>query len=434
MERPRNDSAASHSILVVGALDTKGDEVRFLRDRLAAAGLTATVVDIGILGPPAFQADVPREEIARAAGESITELAAAADRGCAIAAMHRGLAAWVCERRKKGHRDGMIAIGGSAGTAIATAGMRELPIGAPKLMVSTMASGDVRPYVGTSDLCMMYSVADFAGLNCLTSTVLANAADAIAGMCGSRASLPVVSGRTLLAATMFGNTTPCVNRVKELLEDRGYELLVFHATGTGGQAMERLVVDDFVKGVLDITTTELADELVGGVLTAGPHRLEAAGRMCVPQIISVGALDMVNFGAPETIPSKFKGRLFYQHNPAVTLMRTTPEENRKLGEMLAQKLNQAKGPVVLLLPLQGVSGIDYPGKPFFDPIADESLFDALRTNIGPNVKLVELDRHINDPEFASAIVDEFVKCATAPFMQSVGAFAVPGSGEGRYLD
>jgi uncharacterized protein (UPF0261 family) len=275
---------------------------------------------------------------------------------------------------------------------------------------------------------MMYSVADFTGLNSLTSAVLANAADAMVGMCGPRQSLPETSDRTLLAATMFGNTTPCVNRVKELLEGRGYELLVFHATGTGGQAMERLVVDGFVKGILDITTTELADELVGGVLTAGPHRLEAAGRIGVPQIVSVGCLDMVNFGAPETVPSKFAGRLFYPHNPAVTLMRTTPQENKELGEMLARKLNQAKGPVVLLLPLKGISGIDRPGQPFFDPVADKGLFDALRANVGPSVKLLELDRHINDPEFAAAVADEFLKCADASFGVSAGATAISGSG------
>jgi uncharacterized protein (UPF0261 family) len=417
---------AAYSILVVGTLDTKGHEIRFLRERLVAAGLTTIVVDIGVLGPAAFEADVPREEIARAAGESTAELVAVEDRGRATAAMHKGLATWVRERRARGMREGMIAIGGSAGTAIATAGMRELPIGAPKLMVSTMASGDVRPYVGTSDLCMMYSVADFTGLNSLTSTILANAADAMAGMCARRASLPEVSNRTLLAATMFGNTTPCVNRVKEILEARGYELLVFHATGTGGQAMERLVVEGFVKGVLDITTTELADELVGGVLTAGPHRLEAAGRQGVPQIVSVGCLDMVNFGAPETVPPNFAGRLFYQHNPAVTLMRTTPQENKELGEMLAGKLNLATGPVVLLLPLQGISGIDRAGKAFFDPVADKSLFDALRANVGPNVKLLELDRHINDPEFAAAIADEFLQCAEA--LPALGASVAPGSG------
>jgi uncharacterized protein (UPF0261 family) len=401
---------APYSILVVGTLDTKGDEIRFLRDRLAAAGLSTTVVDIGVLGNPVFPPDITREEIARAAGATIAGLAAAEDRGRAIATMHQGFAAWVSQRRKQEMREGMIAIGGSAGTAIATAGMRELPIGAPKLMVSTMASGDVRPYVGTSDLCMMYSVADFTGLNSLTSTILANAADAMAGMSGSRPSLPPFTNRPLLAATMFGNTTACVNRTKQLLEERGYELLVFHATGTGGQAMEHLVLEGFIKGVLDITTTELADELVGGVLTAGPDRLRAAGSIGIPQVVSVGCLDMVNFGPPETVPAKFAGRLFYHHNPAVTLMRTTPEENHQLGKVLASKLNQSQGPVVLLLPLQGVSGIDRAGKAFYDPVADASLFDALRTHVSSHVRLLEVDHHINDPEFAAVIADEFLKC------------------------
>jgi uncharacterized protein (UPF0261 family) len=289
-----------------------------------------------------------------------------------------------------------------------------------------MASGDVRPYVGTSDICMMYSVADFTGLNRLTTTILSNAADAIAGMCGHKAALPSASGRTLLGATMFGVTTPCVNRVKELVEQAGYELLVFHATGTGGQAMERLVTDGFIKGVLDITTTELADELVGGVLTAGPHRLEAAGNMGVPQVVSVGAVDMVNFGAPETVPAKFAGRRFYPHNAAVTLMRTTIEENRQLGEILARKLNQATGPVTLLLPLRGVSMIDAEGKAFHDAEADAALFDAIRRYIGHHIKLVELDLHINDPEFAAAIASEFFQQADTPAAQFAGTFATAG--------
>jgi uncharacterized protein (UPF0261 family) len=420
--------AASNNsaVLVVGSLDTKGAEIGFLRDRLRAAGLTPQVVDIGVLGPALIPADVRREEIAAAAGESIAELAVAGDRGRAMAAMHKGLAAWVRARREAGMPAGMLAIGGSAGTAVATAGMRELPIGVPKLMVSTMASGDVRPYVGTSDICMMYSVADFTGLNRLTTTILSNAADAIAGMCGHKAAQPEASGRTLLGATMFGVTTPCVNRVKELVEQAGYELLVFHATGTGGQAMERLVTDGFIKGVLDITTTELADELVGGVLTAGPHRLEAAGNLGVPQVVSVGALDMVNFGAPETVPAKFAGRHFYPHNAAVTLMRTTPEENRQLGEILARKLNQAAGPVTLLLPLRGVSAIDAAGKAFHDAEADAALFEAIRRHVRRHVKLVELDLHINDPEFASAIATEFFRQAGIPAAQLAGASAIPG--------
>ena len=281
----------SGQVLIVGTLDTKGQELLYLRECLAAADVPTRVVDIGVLGEANAAADVTREEIAGAGDESTAVLREAADRGRAVAAMHRGFAAWCHALAATDPPAGVIAIGGSAGTAIATAGMRELPIGVPKLMVSTMASGDVRPYVGTSDICMMYSVADFTGLNRLTRAILANAAHAMAGMCTWR-SAAAAEDRPLLAATMFGVTTPCVNRVKELIEREGYELLVFHATGTGGQAMEKLVRDGFVKGVLDITTTELADELVGGVLTAGPDRLEAAGAAGVPQVVSVGALDM----------------------------------------------------------------------------------------------------------------------------------------------
>jgi len=410
LPRPKN----SGHVLIVGTFDTKGQELLFLRKCLAAADVPSRVVDIGVLGEPKSAADVTREEIAGLAGESAAALREAGDRGRAVAAMHRGFAAWCHALPAADLPAGVIAIGGSAGTAIATAGMRELPIGVPKLMVSTMASGDTRPYVGTSDICMMYSVADFTGLNRLTRTILANAAHAMAGMCSLRGRPAAVAAeRTLLAATMFGVTTPCVNRVKELIEREGYELLVFHATGTGGQAMERLVRDGFVKGVLDITTTELADELVGGVLTAGPDRLEAAGAACVPQVVSVGALDMVNFGAPETVPEKFRGRLFYPHNPAVTLMRTTPEENARLGEILARKLSASRGPVTLMLPLGGVSAIDAPGKAFHDVAADAELFAAIRRNLAGNAKLVEYGGHINDPAFAEQIVAEFLVMAKA---------------------
>jgi uncharacterized protein (UPF0261 family) len=426
MDKPKNDAVSGPlsqfgpgRVLVVGTLDTKGEEILFLKNCLAAAGVNPLVVDVGVLGEPQFEPDVKREEIALCAGESVEELRRAADRGRAVAAMHRGFAAWVRSCRDRELPAGVLAIGGSAGTAIATAGMRELPIGIPKVMVSTMASGDVRPYVGTSDVCMMYSVADFTGLNRLTRTILSNAAHAVAGMCVFSAKQAPRLERLLLAATMFGVTTPCVQRVKELLEREGYELLVFHATGTGGQAMENLVRDGFVKGVLDITTTELADELVGGVLTAGPHRLEAAGEVGVPQVISVGALDMVNFGAPETVPEKFRGRRFYQHNPAVTLMRTTPEENGRLGQILAEKVSAAKGPVTLILPLRGVSAIDSDGKAFYDAEADSMLFEAIRSHLRANVKLVEVGCHINDPGFADRIVAEFL--AIAPFHTATGA-------------
>jgi uncharacterized protein (UPF0261 family) len=402
----------ARQVLLIGTLDTKGEELRYLKECLTAAGAATEVVDVSVLGEPLFAADVARDEIAARVGESIAALRDAADRGRAIAAMQQGLSLWIRERYAREPVAGVLAIGGSAGTTVATAAMRELPVGVPKVMVSTMASGNTRPYVGITDITMMYSVADFAGLNRLTRTILANAAHAMAGMAGYCAPAGHNDAqRTLLAATMFGVTTPCVNRVKELLEKSGYELLVFHATGTGGQAMEQLVHDGFVEGVLDITTTEWADELVGGVLTAGPHRLEAAGEKGIPQVISAGALDMVNFGAPDTIPEKFKGRTFYPHNPNVTLMRTTPAENRELGRILAEKASAAKGPVTIVLPLRGVSAIDDEGKPFHDAHADRALFDALRANVRPNVKLVECDLHINDPEFAERLVAEYLALA-----------------------
>lgn len=320
------------SVILIGTLDTKGEEFSYLKEQLTAAGADPLVVDVGVLGAPLFPADVTREQVAACTGTSLEQLVRDKDRGRAVAAMALGLAAWMRDQQAKHPPAGILAIGGSAGTTIATAGMRQLPVGVPKVMVSTLASGDTRPYVGTSDICMMYSVADFTGLNRLTRIILSNAAKAILGMSGLTLPGQEAGGsqRPLLSATMFGVTTPCVNRARQLLETEGFELLVFHATGSGGQAMEQLIGDGFIEGVLDITTTELADELVGGVLSAGPHRMEVAGRMGVPQVISVGALDMVNFGPRDSVPEKFRARRLYQHNPTVTLMRTTPEENSQL--------------------------------------------------------------------------------------------------------
>ena len=394
--------------MLIGTLDTKGEEILFLKERLAGAGAEALVVDVGVLGAAPFEPDVPREVIAESSGASLSQLAAGGDRGAAVAAMQRGLAKWLANYSSRHPLAGVLAIGGSAGTSIATAGMRELPVGLPKLMVSTLAAGNTRPYVGTTDICMMYPVADFAGLNRVTRTILANAANAIAGMCCLPLPAPEQRQRPPLAATMFGVTTPCVDRVRRLLEAEGYELLVFHATGAGGQAMERLIRDGFVRGVLDITTTELADELVGGILSAGPGRLEEAGIMGIPQVISVGALDMVNFGPIDTVPEKFRGRKLYQHNPAVTLMRTTAQENAELGRLVAQKAARAAGPVTIVLPLRGVSAIDAPNQPFHDPEADEALFAAVRGNLAGNVTLVEVDAHINDPAFADRLAAEFL--------------------------
>ena len=290
--------------------------------------------------------------------------------------------------------------------------MRTLPIGVPKLMASTLASGQVRPYVGDKDILMLNTVVDISGINRITRLVLSEAARAMAGMVTLRSARSANAEKPVVAATMFGVTTPCVERARRILEEAGYEVLVFHATGTGGQAMESLIDDGLVMGVLDITTTELADELVGGILTAGPNRLTAAGRKGIPQVISVGTLDMVNFGPPDSIPSKFGDRKFYRHNPTVTLMRTTADENTALGEEIGRKASASRGPTAIVLPLQGISAIDREGQPFDDPVARVALFDSLRLHHG-NAKLVELDHHINDPEFTEAAVRELLSMLRA---------------------
>lgn len=400
-------------IVLAGTLDTKGEEILFLKNILSSTGATPMVVDVGVTPTRPFSPDVSNEEIARLAGTSVEDLIHQHDRGSAVTAMETGLARWV-----RSHRDriaGMLSIGGSGGTTIATAGMRELPVGIPKLMVSTLASSNTRPFVRSSDICMMYSVADFSGLNSLTRVILVNAANAMLGMAGlsgvagPNSSATDGGNRPLLAATMFGVTTPCVNRVRELLEGKGYELLIFHANGAGGQAMEQLVRDGFVRGVLDITTTELADELVGGAFSAGPRRLEIAGQVGIPQVISVGALDMVTFGARSTVPESFRNRHLLMHNANVTLMRTTEDENAQLGKMIVHKLSDTRGPVIIVLPLRGVSAVDAPGQPFHHPRANQSLFAAIREAAPPHVRVVEVDAHINDSVFAEQLVAEFLE-------------------------
>ncbi|MCL6522736.1 MAG: Tm-1-like ATP-binding domain-containing protein [Firmicutes bacterium] len=393
------------TVVVLGTLDTKGRELAYVRDVIREQGLDTLLVDAGVTDP-AVEPDIPRQEVGRAAGVDPDELARRRDRGAAVAAMARAAAATVRRLYDEGRLDAILCLGGSAGSSIGAAAMQQLPVGVPKLLVSTMASGDTRPYVGVKDVTLMYSVIDISGLNRFSRLVLGNAARAVAGMAAGRAAAGE-SGRAgekpLIAATMFGVTTPCVTAAREYLESRGYEVLVFHATGSGGRAMEGLVDDGLVGAVLDVTTTEWADELVGGVLNAGPQRLEAAGRKGIPQVVSVGALDMVNFGPPETVPEKFRGRRFYPHNPTVTLMRTTPEECAELGRILAEKLNRATGPTKVFLPLRGLSMIDADGQPFWDPEADRALFDALRRHLRPEIERVELDLHINDPEFALAM-------------------------------
>lgn len=384
---------------ILGTLDTKGAEFAFLKARVEAAGAATLTIDVGILDEPAFAPDVTAEEVARAAGADLAALRTRGDRGEAVAAMASGAAAVVARLHREGRIGGVVSMGGGGGTAIGTAAMRALPVGVPKLMVSTLAAGDVRAYVGVSDVTMMPAIVDVAGVNRISARIIANAAAAMAGMVLAEA--PEATGdKPLIAATMFGVTTPCVTKAREVLEAAGYEVLVFHATGAGGQSMESLIRGGFIAGVLDITTTELADELAGGVLSAGPDRLEAAGEMGIPQVVSVGALDMVNFGAPETVPERYRDRSFYRHNPQVTLMRTTAEENAELGRLIAAKLGRAKGPTVLMLPLRGVSLIDVAGQPFHDLAADRALFEALRANLPANVGLVEMDTEINDETFA----------------------------------
>jgi uncharacterized protein (UPF0261 family) len=389
-------------VILIGTLDTKGVEFQFVRDRLHAAGVATLVLDAGVKGPPHFSPDVPREHVFAAAGTSLA--AVQKDRGQAIDAAARGAAKLVAGLHAEGKVDGVLGLGGSAGTTIGTAAMRALPFGVPKLMVSTLASGQVRQYVGVRDILMMHSVVDISGLNRISRTVLVNAAAAMIGMVQGSGVRGQASGvgeeKPLVTATMFGVTTPCVEAARKVMEARGYEVLVFHATGTGGQTMESFVRDGLISGVLDLTTTELADELVGGILTAGRDRLTAAGLRSVPQVISLGALDMVNFGPPDTVPEKFRDRRFYQHNPTVTLMRTTPDENDKLGKEIAEKASAARGPTAVLVPLRGVSAIDAEGQPFWWPEADRALFESLRQWISPHVDVIERDLHINDPAFA----------------------------------
>lgn len=392
-------------VVLVGTLDTKGHEYAFLADRVRELGAEAVLVDTGVLGAPLTPADVGAEEVARAGGAELSSLRDAADRGAAMDAMGRGAAVVLERMHGKGRLQGAVSVGGSGNSSIAARAMRGLPVGVPKLIVSTVASGDTSPYVGAVDVTMMYSVVDISGINRISSRILTNAAGAIVGMAGAEPPAEKAS-RPLVGATMFGVTTEAVTRARERLEELGYEVLVFHATGTGGQSLEALVADGFLAGVLDLTTTELADELVGGVLSAGPDRLEAAGRAGLPQVVSLGALDMVNFGPRDTVPERFALRNLYVHNPTVTLMRTTAEENAELGRRIAAKLNAAKGPTALFVPLAGVSAIDAEGQPFHDPEADAALFAALRDGVDPaRVEVHEEDMALNDPAFATAMAD-----------------------------
>ena len=388
------------TIALLGTMDTKGDEHAFVAERIRARGHATLVIDMGTDGPPRLAPDVTREEVASLAGLDLAGLRERHDRGECVAAMAGAAAVVLAKLQAEGKIDGVISLGGGGGTAIGTAGMRALPLGFPKLMVSTLASGNTAQYVGVKDIVMMPSIVDVAGLNRLSRVILARAAGAICGMV--EAQPPVAEDKPIVVASMFGNTTDCVQRAKALVEAAGFEVLVFHATGTGGRTMESLIESGLVAGVLDITTTEWADELCGGFLGAGPTRLEAAARGGVPAVIAPGCLDMVNFHAPDGVPAKFAGRTFYKHNPQVTLMRTNAAECAQLGKILAEKVNAARGPVTVLLPLRAISVISAAGQPFHEAAADAALFDAINTHLRPGIPLVEMDCAINDPAFADA--------------------------------
>ena len=397
----------SRTIAVIGALDTKGPEFAFVKAEIIRRGHVALVINTAVLGEPAFEPDVAAGRVAEAGGVGLSALREKADRGYAMEVMTKGAAVVVKDLFEQGRIDGVLGMGGSAGTVIGTSAMRALPIGVPKVMVSTLASGDVKPYVGTKDIAMLHSVVDVAGVNRISARVYANAVGAIVGMVESDA--PKVEAKPLIAASMFGNTTPVVTRCRERLEQNGYEVLIFHAVGTGGETMESVIREGYIAGVADITTTEWADELVGGVLSAGPSRLDAASEKGVPQVIAPGCLDMANFWARETVPAKFDDRRFYQWNPNVTLMRTTPEENAQLGRILAEKANRSSGPVAFFLPLKGVSMLDAPGKEFWWPEADRALYEAIKQHRRPDIPVHEMDCNINDEPFADAVADELLK-------------------------
>ena len=391
------------TIAILGTLDTKGEEHAFVADLIRRRGHQTLVIDVGTLAPPKFQPDIARDEVLRAAGKSVAELTARRDRGESVAAMSEAAPILLSRLLSEKKIDGVISLGGGGGTAIGTAAMRALPIGFPKVMVSTLAGGNVAPYVGSKDIVMFPSIVDVAGINRISRAILSRAAGAICGMVETEIS--VGEDKPIIAASQFGNTTPCVDQARKRLEAAGYEVLVFHSTGVGGRTMESLIESGMVAGVLDITTTEWADELVGGILGAGPTRLEAAARRGVPAIVTPGCLDMVNFGTPETIPTKFQGRNFYLHNPQVTLMRTTPEEAARLGRIVAEKLNLSIGPVAVLLPLRGISLISAPGQKFHDPAADSALFASLKETLRKDIPVIEVDAEINDPIFSDACAE-----------------------------
>lgn len=392
------------TVVLVGALDTKGAEFAFVKTLIENAGLKTLVVDFGVMGAPTLTPDISHAEVAQAGNGDLARLAAGEHKDEAMEVMAAGLAIIVRRLFDEGRLDGILGMGGSGGTSIATRAMRTLPVGTPKVMVSTMGGGDVSVYAGAKDITFMPSVVDVAGINSISRAIYTNAAGAIAGMVkmetpASKAEKPLVT------ASMFGNTTKAVDHARGILEENGYEVLVFHATGAGGRTMESLIADGYIVGSMDITTTELADTVCGGVFDAGPERGLAAPRAGIPAVIVPGCVDMANFWGVETMPEKYHSRNLYRWNPNVTLMRTNVEENTRMGEMLAAAANAATAPVAILLPLKGVSMLDSEGGQFWDPAADQACFDAIKRNLKPGIPVIELDNNINDPEFSAKVAE-----------------------------
>lgn len=396
------------TVVIVGALDTKGLEFAFVKQLIEDHGLSTCVVDFGVLGDPPFKPDIHNSDIARAGGGDLSLLRDLKDKAESMKVMSAGLTAIVMDLHAKGRLQGILGMGGTGGTAVATAAMRVLPVGVPKVMVSTVGGGNVSAYVGSRDITMIPSVVDVAGINRISRLIYANAAGAISGMVKTEVASPDREP-SLVAASMFGNTTQCVDRCRGLLEQHGFEVLVFHATGSGGTTMKSLVEDGLVNAILDLTTTELADEVCGGVFSAGADRVQIGRSRNVPMVLAPGCVDMCNFWARATVPLEYQGRNFYEWNPNVTLMRTNVRENMLIGEMLATTANNAAGPVTVLIPLKGVSMLDSPGGAFWDPEADSSCFSAIKKNLRQDIQLIEIDANINDAEFADRAAEVLLR-------------------------
>ncbi len=397
------------TILLIGAFDVKAEEYAFVRRLLLERGHQVRTMNIGVKGETdLFPVDIPAEAVAQAGGSDLAQLRQANDRGASLDVMSKGAATVTRNEHAEGKLDAVFAMGGSGGTGVGCAAMRELPIGVPKVMVSTLASSDVSDFVGVKDITMIPSVVDVAGVNRISEKIYRQAVGAVCGMLEMDYT-PAAEDRPIVATSMFGNTTPCVDRCRGLLIERGYEVLVFHATGSGGRTMEGLVEEGYVEAVLDITTTEWADEICGGVFTAGPHRLDAPGKRGIPHLIVPGCVDMANFGPRETVPARYDDRTFFVWSQTVTLMRTNVEENARMGEIFAEKANAATGPVAFLLPRGGVSMLDKEGELFWWPEANEALFDAIRKGVRSDIEVVEVDANINDPDFADQAVEMLAK-------------------------